>query len=158
MWHGSRLKRWLAFSLFVLAATAGLIEVLLQAGAYAVYLANRKDIATTQSQSRTMLCVGDSWTHGMGASDAAQHSYPAVLQQLLRERTKQEWSVVNGGQSGQNSRDVLLRLTSQIDAAKPQIVCVLVGRNDQWSTPDEVPNADIEDRFTAYRFRWRLPR
>jgi len=158
MWHGSRLKRWLAFSLFVLAATAGLIEVLLQAGAYAVYIANRKDIASTQSQIRTMLCVGDSWTHGMGASDAAQHSYPAVLQQLLRERTKQEWSVVNGGQSGQNSRDVLLRLTSQIDAAKPQIVCVLVGRNDQWSTPDEAPNADIEDRFTAYRFRWRLPR
>jgi len=158
MRHWTRLKRWLVFASFVLVATAALIELLLQAGAYAVYLANRKDIASAPAQSQTVLCVGDSWTHGMGTSDAAQHSYPSVLERVLRERTKQEWSVVNGGQSGQNSRDVLLRLQSQLDTVKPQVVCVLIGRNDQWSTPEEAPNADSESRFTAYRFRWRLPR
>jgi lysophospholipase L1-like esterase/tetratricopeptide (TPR) repeat protein len=148
----------LAFTSFVLVATAALIELLLQSGAYAVYLANRKDIEAAQPQTRTVLCIGDSWTHGMGTSNAAQHSYPSVLERVLRERTKQDWSVVNGGQSGQNSRDVLLRLQSQLDTVKPQVVCVLVGRNDPWSTPEEAPSAESEDRFTAYRFRWRLPR
>ncbi len=131
MRHWPRLKRWLAFTSFVLVATAALIELLLQSGAYAVYLANRKDIEAAQPQTRTVLCIGDSWTHGMGTSNAAQHSYPSVLERVLRERTKQDWSVVNGGQSGQNSRDVLLRLQSQLDTVKPQVVCVLVGRNDQ---------------------------
>jgi lysophospholipase L1-like esterase/tetratricopeptide (TPR) repeat protein len=158
MRHWTRLKRWFVFASFVLVATAALIELLLQAGAYAVYLANRKDIASAPAQSQTVLCVGDSWTHGMGTSDAAQHSYPSVLERVLRERTKQDWSVVNGGQSGQNSRDVLLRLQSQLDTVKPKVVCVLVGRNDQWSAPDEVPQGDSEASFSTYRFRWRLPR
>jgi lysophospholipase L1-like esterase len=153
-----RLKRWLAFTSFVLVTTAALIELLLQAGAYAVYLANRKDVVPFTRAERTVLCVGDSWTHGMGTSDAAVHSYPAVLQSLLCDRTNQQWSVINGGQSGQNSRDVLIRLASQIDAGKPKVVCVLVARNDQWSNPDEVPRGEGEQPFATYRFRWRLPR
>lgn len=140
-------------------ATAILVEVLLQIGALGVYLLNRSPSQhEQQSGGKVVLCVGDSWTHGMGCSDSMKHSYPAELERLLREQEEATWRVANGGQSGQNSRDVLLRLESQLQENQPSIVCVLVGRNDRWSRPAEVVGETVAESHRSYRFRWRLPR
>jgi len=132
----------------------------MQVGAYVVWSMDRTPGSVIPPGQNVVLCVGDSWTHGMGSSDSSKHGYPAVLQGLLRERTAREWLVVNGGQSGQNSRDVLQRLPSQLTEFRPRVVCVLVGLNDFWSVPDELTEGSESSTIDhgAYRFRWRIPR
>jgi lysophospholipase L1-like esterase len=151
-------RRWL-FVAWLPFATLLLLEIVMQVGALGLWLLSRNDVPPLADASRTVLCVGDSWTHGIGASDSA-HSYPAVLQELLRARTGEAWNVVNCGQSGQNSREVLERLPAQLAEFRPRAVCVLVGQNDFWTTPDplpEVTGATTRDH-RAYRLRFRLPR
>ncbi|MFY9345615.1 MAG: GDSL-type esterase/lipase family protein [Planctomycetota bacterium] len=155
-------KRRRPFPLLVsaLVGTLLLLEVVLQLGSLVVYWLQPRPSAVTVTGSQTILCVGDSWTHGMGSSDTGTRSYPAVVQELLRARTNQPWTVVNCGQAGQNSRDVLERLPGQLKDYQPNTVLVLVGQNDFWSKPvpvsDSDNSADVDHR--GYRFRWRLPR
>ncbi len=150
-------KRVLLLSLSALV-TLLLLEGLMQVGAFVAWRANLKSIPEVPVGHDVMLCVGDSWTDGMGASDRTRFSYPARLGAMLTERTDRDWTVVNCGQSGQNSRDVLSRLSSQLEAYKPRLVAVLVGQNDFWSAPDELPESAADVDKTAYRFRWRIPR
>jgi lysophospholipase L1-like esterase len=151
-----RRRRLVAF-VWILVATTVLLEVVMQIGAYVVWRMERQPVPEIPPGQNVVLCVGDSWTHGMGSSDPSKHSYPAVLQTLLRERTQRDWTVINGGQSGQNSRDVLQRLPSQLAEFHPRVVCVLVGMNDFWSCPELLNGAASTDHG-SYRFRWRIPR
>lgn len=155
-----RRQRRLHFLAWIAFASTLLLELVLQIGSLVVWWQHRSPGVRVAPGTETILCVGDSWTHGMGSSDPALHAYPAVLQALLRARTARPLVVVNGGQSGQNSRDVLVRLPSQLAESRPRIVCVLVGQNDFWSFPDELaPGAETAaDDHAAYRFRWRVPR
>ncbi|MCR9244441.1 MAG: GDSL-type esterase/lipase family protein [bacterium] len=158
--HRARTRRslWLR-ALVALIALLVATEAVLQIGSVAVWASQSRATTVPPTGEPTILCVGDSWTHGMGSSDPARHSYPAVLEQLLAERvTARSWRVINGGESGQNSRDVLERLPSQLQLFRPQVVCVLVGQNDYWSRPQELPVASQGLEHGEYRFRWRLPR
>jgi lysophospholipase L1-like esterase len=155
----ARWRRLLGLASLALATALLLLEGILQAGAYYVWRRDRQPVPEIPAGHRAVLCVGDSWTHGMGSSDVSRHSYPAVLQELLRSSTDTAWTVVNGGLSGQNSRDVLQRLPSQLDNFRPSIVCVLVGQNDFWSAPEQLPEGQSDTiDFQTYRFRWRIPR
>ncbi len=156
-----RASRMRARVLLLVSATVSvlvLVELLLQAAALAVWWMQRPP-ATTQT-NEVILCIGDSWTQGMGSSDLGKFSYPAVLEGLLRQSDGPEWSVVNGGLSGQNSRDVLERLPGQLRQFKPRVVCILVGQNDYWTRPQPLPKQHAKDtpQHGFYRFRWRLPR
>ena len=153
------LLRKLKFTAWAIVTTALMIELVMQIGALVVYVSNRPaSIEVTTSSGKTILCVGDSWTHGMGSSDFAKFSYPGVLQQILRDRLDPAWTVVNAGHSGQNSRDVLDRLQPKIELSRPRFICILVGRNDYWTNPKELVDSDIGEIASGYRFRWRLPR
>ena len=150
-----RARWWLP--LIAVLAMGVLLEGVMQVVSYALWAGQRQPVAPATGQ--VVLCVGDSWTHGMGSEDPVTGSYPARLQTRLREHGLAEWSVVNCGSSGQNSRDVLERLPSQLADYHPRLVCVLVGQNDYWSRPERLA-ADATATFdhSAYRFRWRLPR
>lgn len=150
-----RRRRW-SFAGLVFVATLVLVELSLQGAALVLHLATRNVLPPITSGD-VVLCVGDSWTQGMGSSDQTRFSYPAVLEDLLRKQSGRPWQVVNAGLSGQNSRDVLLRLPSQLADVKPRIVCVLIGRNDHWTRPVEV-EAAVAFHHSAFLFRWRIPR
>ena len=84
--------RW--FKRLAIAIVIGLLalEVLLQIGFFAVYsFASPPD----QSGPADVLCIGDSYTFGLGAS-SAERSYPRVLEALLRER-RPRTTVANTG-------------------------------------------------------------
>ena len=87
----------------------------------------------------TIVCVGDSITEGVGASNASQYSYPAQLQKLLGDSYK----VVNCGKSkatalGSNSKywntnGIYYNTTAQYKgalASDPDIVLIMLGTND----------------------------
>ena len=64
--------------------TLVLLEVVLQLGALVVAWNHGGGAGGSAQDGReVVLCVGDSFTYGLGASDPATTSYPAALQHVL---------------------------------------------------------------------------
>ena len=108
------------------------------------------DLAATEGTQR-VLCVGDSYTFGIGAS-TRDRAYPKQLEGVLNDRSTQSWQVRNGGWAGQNSREVLGRLPGQLREWNPHFVCVLVGTNDGWSLPELLE----ADESSSAQLSWSL--
>lgn len=73
-----------------------------------------------------ILCMGDSYTYGIGASSG--QDYPRQLQVLLgKDRPDTPFLVFNGGLAGANTSFVLQALPKYLEAVRPDIVTVLAG-------------------------------
>jgi lysophospholipase L1-like esterase len=135
-----------------------LIEVTLQVAAFVTwYLGRQREERSLVAGETTILCVGDSFTFGLGASHPA-HSYPAQLEQYLRDSGVR---TVNRGWPGQSSLEVMRALGPQLRELRPAIVCVLVGYNDRWAQPLPHRMADFESETatsTSFSLRWRTGR
>jgi len=154
---------WLRRLLLATVVPLLLVELVLQLGALAV-AAFASSRAPAGSGDCAVLCVGDSYTYGLGASRAGC-SYPAVLETLLRgARDDGPSRVVNAGWPGRNSRTVIELLPRHLQEFRPHRVAILCGANDVWSHPDRVKSGDLADApavggvETRFRFEWRLPR
>jgi lysophospholipase L1-like esterase len=76
-----------------------------------------------------IVALGSSSTHGNMASDTA-HTYPAVLQAALsRALPHAHIAVINRGIGGQDAREELARLQTDVIAVRPQLVIWQVGAN-----------------------------
>ncbi|MSR47914.1 MAG: SGNH/GDSL hydrolase family protein [Planctomycetes bacterium] len=136
-----------------------IVELCLQLGAGVVALTKSTVTPATEAPC-AVLCVGDSFTYGLGASDPA-NSYPARLEQLLRTAPIAGRShVVNGGWPGSNSRNILENLSRQFEEMPPKFVAVMVGINDMWSRPErfEIGDAPRDEPAGKFRFELRRPR
>jgi lysophospholipase L1-like esterase len=140
-----------------------LAELVLQLGALAVaaFVSSREHAGSGEC---ALLCVGDSYTYGLGAS-RGDCSYPSVLETLLRDAHEGGPSrVVNAGWPGRNSRTVIELLPRHLQEFRPRRVAILCGANDVWSRPGRVKIEDLADppasggAATRFRFEWRLPR
>jgi lysophospholipase L1-like esterase len=135
-----------------------IVEGLLQAGA-AVVAWKAPQEQSVHGSPCAVLCVGDSFTYGLGATKP-EHAYPAQLEQLLKsEPLDGAWRVCNGGWPGRNTRNLLEELPRQIEENHPRFVAVLVGINDIWGRPEPYTISELpppEPR--RFRFEWRLPR
>jgi lysophospholipase L1-like esterase len=122
--------------LLLLGTLGGLValEVVLQVGA--LVLGRGAAVPVTSGDGVAVLCVGDSFTYGLGAAEPAQ-SYPSVLG---RSPGLEDVQVVNLGWPGQDSGRVLARLPAQLETTRPAIVCVLAGYNDFWSGGEAGPS------------------
>lgn len=104
----------------------------------------------------TVLCVGDSYTYGIGASAPAA-SYPARLQADLRARGI-DAGVANGGCPGHDSAYVLRRLPALL-RPDTKVVCVMLGTNDGWSRPARVDASELQTASSGgFELRWRTGR
>jgi len=80
--------------------------------------------------AKTILCIGDSVTFGIGAP--GDLSYPAQLQKLLNESNPEsKYSVINRGWPAQNTAQILMRLKKWLQEFKPDIVTILIGAQNQ---------------------------
>ncbi len=156
-----RLRLLLFAVLVALVAT----ELVLQVGYLAVWaLGSRHESSATTASGPVILCLGDSFTYGMGSSSPAK-SYPAQLEQRLRADGL-EVRVENRGWPGRNSREVLEALDGLLVTLQPEVVCITVGVNDSWTRPERLqlpaalPSAaDVTStgREYVWTFRtWRL--
>jgi hypothetical protein len=126
----ARPKRWRRrLARFGLAVVAGVLvlELALDLASWQIRSAlDRRP--TPAGAGRRVLCIGDSWTYGVGA--APGHSYPDYLQRQLGD----SWVVVNEGRPGQNSSQIGTRLRELLDKHHPETVFVMAGLNNAHNT------------------------
>ncbi|MDP2921963.1 MAG: GDSL-type esterase/lipase family protein [Candidatus Omnitrophota bacterium] len=79
-----------------------------------------------------VLCVGDSYTQGVGASEL-KYSYPMQLQECLRQKSPLSWIVINCGKAGTNSSELVHYIPKLFEEYSPRYLCVLIGINDSWN-------------------------
>ncbi len=156
--------KYVLLPLFGCVLSLLLIEAGLQIAAFVVTRAAASrgaPAAPRAAGERVVLCVGDSFTYGVGASDGAT-SYPGALQDCLNEAPPGPaggaWRVVNGGWPGRNSAELLQRMPRFLAEERPDFVCVLVGKNNRWSHDemDLPPPVLAGDSGESRGFQWRL--
>ena len=140
--------------------TLVLLEVVLQLGALVVAWNHGGGAGGSAQDGReVVLCVGDSFTYGLGASDPATTSYPAALQHVLDEADPERFQVVRGGYPGRDSRGVLERIEGQLREFAPRHVVILVGLNDRWRQPERLALGEAEAAADeGFRLEWRTAR
>src|SRR5688500_10551457 len=74
------------------------------------------------NSSDIILAFGDSLTFDVGTT--SDNSYPQVLAQLTGMK------VINAGISGEETKDGLLRITTELDHYQPKLVIFCLGGND----------------------------
>ncbi|WP_201529322.1 arylesterase [Psychrobacter frigidicola] len=79
------------------------------------------------SQSLTILALGDSLTEGLGVANDA--NYPAQLEASLQEMGYKNVKVINSGLSGETSTGLVNRL-DWVAQTKPDITILTIGAND----------------------------
>ncbi|MGE0815654.1 MAG: GDSL-type esterase/lipase family protein [Vicinamibacterales bacterium] len=146
----------MTFRLLATCVAVVTLEAGLQVAAVAAWFLNRPATPVTDQADGTILCVGDSYTFGIGAT-SAQRSYPGQLEARLRP-LGHGWRVVNGGWPGRNSRELVEALDHDLSAARPEIVYVLVGTNDLWTRPPRMDAASDARDSARFRWRWRTGR
>ncbi|MDD5115936.1 MAG: SGNH/GDSL hydrolase family protein [Candidatus Omnitrophica bacterium] len=83
-------------------------------------------------ESRTILCLGNSWTEGGGAP--AGQSYPDDLQHLFdNELGKEKVVVINGGFGNENTAELLDKLESTIKRIRPELIILQTGQANLWN-------------------------
>lgn len=145
-------------ALALLLTTAILLEAVLQIWSLGTWLFTSRHERSVQAGQQVVMCVGDSYTHGMGSSSTATASYPAQLERILRDNAGDQWRVINKGYPGRNSRRILELIDGFLETHEPRAVCVLIGANDTWSLPEELvldESADSGESEDSFRLEYR---
>lgn len=112
--------------IFLLGLLTALL--LLEAGLWVLYtLRHARTGRYDPAAARKVLCIGDSFVYGIGASP--EMSFPSQLQRLLGPG----YTVINAGRGGQNTTDVLKGLEDSIQRISPDTVIILCGGANQWN-------------------------
>lgn len=139
--------------------TLVLLEVVLQVGALVVAWSHgAAQTGGGGGSSEVVLCVGDSFTYGLGASDPEKTSYPAALQDVLDASEPERFRVIRGGYPGRDSRGVLERIDGQLAEFAPRHVVILVGLNDRWRQPERLSLDEAGGVGDGFRLEWRTAR
>jgi acyl-CoA thioesterase-1 len=92
-----------------------------------LFLALLFSFSLSQAQNKKLVVLGDSLTEGYGvAKDAA---YPAVLEKIIHDSGKKNWTVVNAGVSGSTSASAVGRM-KWLFKTKPDMLLLVLGAND----------------------------
>lgn len=138
-----RSRRRLRAAMLGVALALVALEAAMQIAAYATWRSGDGFATHAVTATHRILCVGDSFTFGLGASP--DRGYPQQLEALLKGEGL-DVAVVNGGKPGQDSADILRRLPAQLDVVRPTQVLVLAGYNDRWSHPRAVDDLELAAR------------
>lgn len=98
---------------------------------------NRLLALREETRQIKILCLGDSWTFGIGAP--AGYSYPAQLQAISDKESPGKYLIYNCGRPGWTSTRLLEYLPRFLKEYNPNIVVIQIGQNDiGFSFPSEI--------------------
>ena len=137
----------------------GAVEAALQAGAAIVRVAApRAAVPAAAGQERRVLCVGDSNTYGLWMPERGL-AYPDQMAAVWNAAPAgARLRVFNAGYPGTNSSRLRRDLPRMLDLFHPDVVFVLVGANDGWTTPVSLSDEPrgLRDRLADLLRRSRL--
>ncbi len=132
-------KKRIIFIFFTILYTLILAEIFLRLIGFLFvncYITNYRTINKTEchlEKSKKILCLGDSFTFGIGAS--RKGDYPTQLSNILNnDQEGNNFIVYNLGVGGQNSSELLYLLNKNVDKYNPDLVIVMTGGNDGHNT------------------------
>jgi len=123
------------------------VEFILQITALAMWYSDRP------RPQHLVLCVGDSYTFGTGAT-ASEYSYPSSLGRLLRKKD-QPWRVANAGWPDLDSRETALALADHLLHYRPARVYIVVGARDVLTWPKAAPMGLTKSVSYKFPMVWR---
>lgn len=119
--------------IIIFAALLSLEAVLQIAGFLLLTEARKRNSAS--GGNFDILCVGDSFTYGLGAT--REESYPKQLEYILNKSYPQmHIKTINLGIPGYNSSQCLKALKDKFDIYKPKLILVMSGMNNTWNFID----------------------
>jgi lysophospholipase L1-like esterase len=147
-----RLPAILAGFVLAVVVVALLTEITLRIGG--AFLRNDAKTDGKKKEKITVLCVGDSFTRGIGASPGM--SYPEQLQRLCDSVAPGKAEVISIGEAGQNSSQILDRLQKTLAKSSPDVVVMLFGMANSWNYHGFSPAQSMLYRFRTYRLIKRI--
>jgi len=84
-------------------------------------------VLTANTNTKTILFLGDSLTEGLGVSK--KDTYPSLVENLIKTKLNQDVNVINAGVSGSTTSDGLSRLNWYLKR-EPDIIFIALGAND----------------------------
>ena len=112
------------------------LEIMLQILSVSAQYKLQNTQTSLQDNSTTILCLGDSYTFGVGASDRSG-SWPAALERRLNADTSfRNIRVINAGNPGKNSSYLLKQLPLLLEHDTPGFLIVCCGENNRWNLRD----------------------
>lgn len=93
----------------------------------------------------TYVALGDSLTAGVGAAQESE-SYPYRLAEILAEKQQKKVTLVNLGQPGATSGDVLNKEVPLVAVYHPDIITLAIGVND---LHDRIPRETFQENLAA---------
>ncbi|MHA1568200.1 MAG: GDSL-type esterase/lipase family protein [Alphaproteobacteria bacterium] len=128
--------RKIAYALLALLILAAAAEGVMRLVGWA-YL-QRARTSAGDGDRPTILCLGDSFTFGIGAGP--NESYPDHLAHLVGD----QWRVINGGHPYMDSTSLLASFSSRLLANKPLLVVLMIGYNNQFRVGAAIEDIDFE--------------
>ena len=125
------INRLLVFALGAAAAFLALEAGLTACGRLISRGREGRDMAACGPGTVRILCIGDSFTFGLGAPKG--EDYPAQLERLLKKTfPDKDFRVANRGVCAKNTAMILEDLAGLLDATRPDIVTLMVGDPNFW--------------------------
>lgn len=109
------------------------MEIILRIiGYFHFKIANSDWLVKNSDDSYVILCLGDSFTFGVGAPN--DKSYPKQLEELLNDNNKgKKFKVINAGVGGYNTSMILDKFVNDFKKIKPDLVVALIGGANVWN-------------------------
>lgn len=156
---GTEMRRfffWIALVATSAILLVGGLELLLQTGAWLVRVSGREPPAAWLADDVRILCLGDSNTYGLYLEP--NESWPAQLETIWNATdAPPRIQVFNLGYPGTNSSKILSDLARMLETFRPDVTIVMVGVNDFWTLPVDVP-PESQPRNPIVRFTKRHSR
>jgi len=129
---------WIVLITVSAVVLAGGLELLLQTGAWLVRATGREAPVAWLADDVRILCLGDSNTYGLYLKP--HEAWPAQLETSWNTTVASpRIRAFNLGYPGTNSSKVLADFAKMLETFRPDFTIVLVGGNDFWTIPVDVP-------------------
>jgi len=155
---------WLVLTAVSAIVLVGGLELLLQTGAWIARATGREAPVAWLTDDVRILCLGDSNTYGIRLEP--HDSWPAQLEAIWNQTVPApKIRVFNLGYPGTNSSMVVSQVAKMLETFRPDFTIVMVGTNDFWTIPVDVPPESdrlnallrfVERRSRLYRLAYML--
>ena len=108
-----------------------------------------EEINYSRNQSRRILCLGDSFTFGVGAGE--QNTWPAQLQQQLGAKSSKLVEVLNAGVMGWGFPEYLIWFQKEGFKYKPDLVVVAAHAGDWESAVNGLTSLDPHGKIQIHQ-------